>query len=163
MCRARHTTSRWSRRAKAVITRGRVSMERNNMIRGAMGYLHAAQLKHYMKGITMSVVIDFPDKEQLSFRKTEKWIRDTLGETELSKDEIDEVIEAHKKFHEELNPYYKSVMQLPNDIGLSENQLTAIKIAHNECIEGIFNHFLKLLAHSQHIIIGLLAREKLKK
>jgi hypothetical protein len=121
-----------------------------------------SQARRYMRK-NMSIIIEFPNKEQLSYRKTEAWIRSTLGNTNLSPDKINEIVEEFKKYYEELKPSFKSEMKLPANMSLSDQHVDSIRIAYKESTDKIFEYFMKLLASSQHIIIGLLAREKLKK
>lgn len=109
----------------------------------------------------MDNVIKFPTKEELTSKKIENWIRETCKKGGLSDEMIDDVISEYKPFHKELFPRYESVMKIPGNIGLSLKQIDSITRAHNKCIKGAFDHFLELQAHAAHIIIGLIARNRL--
>jgi hypothetical protein len=76
---------------------------------------------------------------------------------------IDDVIAEYKPLHEELFPPYKSVMKIPENIGLSHKQIDAITRARNKCIKDAFDHFARLQAHAAHNIIGLIARDRLNR
>ncbi|AYH46096.1 hypothetical protein [Azoarcus sp. DN11] len=101
----------------------------------------------------MGDVIDFPYQDR-SFLEIERWIIDTCVRNGLTPAMAQDVAAEYRTYHEELFDCEASSLAIPEGAALSEHQATTI-------IPLIRNIFMRQTARSAHIIIGLLARERL--
>lgn len=102
----------------------------------------------------MGEVVEFPVHGR-TLQQTESWIVKTCMKGGLTREMALEVAAEYKPIHESLFDMEKSKLSIPPEAALSDQQVAAIMPAVRDL-------YLGQLSRAAHIIVGLLAREKLR-
>ncbi|SEI99802.1 hypothetical protein SAMN04244572_02390 [Azotobacter beijerinckii] len=102
----------------------------------------------------MGEVVEFPVHDR-TLQQTESWVVKICMKEGLTREMALEVAAEYQLIHENLFDMEKSKLSIPPEAALSDQQVAAI-------IPAVRNLYVGQLARAAHIIIGLLAREKLK-
>lgn len=101
----------------------------------------------------MTKIIQFPQRD-LSRDSIEKWIMNTCDNAGLSAKMAHDVVQRYKPLHNSLFDLKKNEVSFPEELPLTQEQLELIAPA-------VQRTYVNQMAHAAHLIIGLLARERL--
>ena len=82
-------------------------------------------------------------------------------EAGLSEEMIANVTKEYHEYYNQLFVKYEASIELPPDLGISQEQADTILHAHTNAVQSIYQQYTKQISHACHIIIGLLVREQL--
>ncbi len=108
----------------------------------------------------MDNVIPFP-KNPDNFKEVEELIFQVGQKAGLSEVMIANVTAEYHQYYNQLFIKYESSMEIPADLGINQQQIDAILLAHRDAIQGIQEKHSKQISHACHIIIGLLIKDQL--
>ncbi|WP_188748793.1 hypothetical protein [Marinobacterium zhoushanense] len=89
----------------------------------------------------MDNVIPFPIKDKHGLRYVLDLIRNSYLKTGMDPQLADEAVAELEPLLEPLIGGYESVLELPDDLRLSEEQLETVVQAHGKAVQGIFDHY----------------------
>ena len=108
----------------------------------------------------MDNIIPFP-KSFDNYKEVEALISKVCQEAGLSEEMIANVTKEYHEYYNQLFVKYEASMELPADLGISQEQADAILQVYTKTVQSIYQQHIKQISHACHIIIGLLVREQL--
>lgn len=99
------------------------------------------QLKTDLLFHAMDNVIPFPIQDKRGLRHVLDLIRNSYLKTGMPAEVAEEALKELEPLLEPLVGGYDSVLELPDDLGLTERQLEVITQAHGKAINGVFEHY----------------------